>query len=316
MAETLNNSSNADPRTLRIWRFVDGKSGHEKQTLGLTEALSDSVTVVVQDFDVRTPSTWCAEIKARLQKRRGTHCGPDLIIGAGHATHWPMLMTRLFCGGRTVLLMSPSLPTRFFDLVFVPRHDRRREANNQIETVGVIGPTQQAEKDPRAGLILVGGVNRHFEWRDEKVLQQIQTLIRENPEVSWAIFDSRRTPESMMDTLTAIAEVEYMSWRDVTSDSLTSRLSSATQVWVTADSVSMLYEALTAGAVVGVIELPLMRPKRPNKLTRGLMDLREDNQIHLFHESPRLTMNHDARAAMSESRRCADIVLERLFIVA
>ena len=120
----------------------------------------------------------------------------------------------------------------------------------------------------------------------------------------------------MMETLTALDDVECISWRDVTSDSLASRLSSATQVWVTADSVSMLYEALTAGAVVGVIELPLMRPKRPNKLTRGLMDLREDNQIHLFHESPRLTMNHDARAAMSESRRCADIVLERLFIVA
>ena len=120
----------------------------------------------------------------------------------------------------------------------------------------------------------------------------------------------------MMETLTALADVEYMGWRDVTSDSLASRLSSATQVWVTADSVSMLYEALTAGAVVGVIELPLKRPKRLNKLTRGLLDLREDNQIHLFHESPRLTMNHDARAAMSESRRCADIVLERLFFVA
>ena len=316
MVETLNNSSNTEPRTVRVWRFLDGKPGHEKQTLGLTEALSDSVTVVVRDFDVRMPGTWCSEIKARLQKRRGIHDRPDLIVGAGHATHWPMLMTRIFCGGRTVLLMSPSLPVRFFDLVFVPRHDHRREAVNLIETLGVIGPMKPTEKDPGAGLILLGGANRHFEWRDERVLQQVQSLIRENPEISWTIFDSRRTPESMMKILTALADVEYMNWRDIASDSLASRLSSATQVWVTADSVSMLYEALTAGAVVGVIELPLKRPERSNKLTRGLVDLRETNRIQLFNEGPRLIMHHDVPEAMSEGRRCADIVLERLFFVA
>ena len=120
----------------------------------------------------------------------------------------------------------------------------------------------------------------------------------------------------MMETLTALDDVECISWRDVTSDSLASRLSAAAQVWVTADSVSMLYEALTAGAVVGVIELPLKRPERSNKLTRGLVDLRETNRIQLFTEGPRLIMHHDVPEGLSEGRRCADIVLERLFFVA
>ena len=316
MAEILTRPTNSTQGTLHVWRFVDGKLGHEKQTLGLTQALAEKIAVDVRDFDVRTSNTWGAEIKARLQKRTHAHCRPDLIVGAGHATHWPMLMTRLFCGGRTVLLMSPSLPAGLFDLVFAPHHDRRRGANNVIETLGVIGPTHQSEKDSNAGLILLGGVNRHFEWRDDEVFFQVEAVMRANPELNWTICDSRRTPSSMSSTLGSLTDGMFARWQDAAPDFLESRLPTATQVWVTADSVSMLYEALSAGAVVGVMELPLKRPKRSNKLVRGLLKLRENGQIHLSHESPRMPVKAVTSTTMSESRRCADIVLERLFFPA
>ena len=316
MAETLTRPANSIPETLQVWRFVDGKLGHEKQTLGLTQALAQKISVDVRDFDVRTSNTWGAEIKARLQKRTHAHCRPDLIVGAGHATHWPMLMTRLFCGGRTVLLMSPSLPAGLFDLVFAPHHDRRRGANNVIETLGVIGPTQPSEKDAKAGLILLGGVNRHFEWNDDEVLCQVESVMQANPELDWTICDSRRTPSSMSGALNMLADGVYRRWQDATPDFLESRLPTAAQVWVTADSVSMLYEALSAGAVVGVMELPLKRPKRSNKLARGLLKLHENGQIHLSHVSPRMPIKAATHTTMAEGRRCADIVLERLFDLA
>jgi len=316
MAEKLTRPASSIPGTLQVWRFVDGKLGHEKQTLGLTQALAQKISVDVRDFDVRTSNTWGAEIKARLQKRTLGHPRPDLIIGAGHATHRPMLMTRLFCGGRTVLLMSPSLPVGLFDLVFAPHHDRSREANNVIETLGVIGPTQPSEKDANVGLILLGGINRHFEWNDDEVLCQIESVMQANPELDWTICDSRRTPSSMSGALKVLADGGYTRWQDATPDFLESRLPKATQVWVTADSVSMLYEALSAGAVVGVMELPLKRPKRSNKLARGLLKLHENGQIHLSHVSPRMPIKAATHKTLSESSRCADIVLERLFNLA
>ena len=316
MAEILTRRANSTQGALHVWRFVDGKLGHEKQTLGLTQALAEKISVDVRDFDVRTSNTWRAEIKAHLQKRTHVQCRPDLIVGAGHATHWPMLMTRLFCGGHTVVLMSPSLPVGLFDLVFAPHHDRRRGANNVIETLGVIGPTQQSEKDANAGLILLGGVNRHFEWRDDEVFCQVESVMRANPELDWTICDSRRTPSSMSSALNMLADGMFTSWQDAAPDFLESRLPTAAQVWVTADSVSMLYEALSAGAVVGVMELPLKRPKRSNKLVRGLLKLHENGQIHLSHESPRMPIKAATSKTMSESRRCADIVLERLFFLA
>jgi hypothetical protein len=212
--------------------------------------------------------------------------------------------------------MSPSLPAGLFDLVFAPHHDRRRGANNVIETLGVIGPTHQSEKDSNAGWILLGGVNRHFEWRDDEVFFQVEAVMRANPELNWTICDSRRTPSSMSSALNMLADGMFTSWQDAAPDFLESRLPTAAQVWVTADSVSMLYEALSAGAVVGVMELPLKRPKRSNKLVRGLLKLHENGQIHLSHESPRMPIKAATSRTMSESRRCADIVLERLFFLA
>jgi hypothetical protein len=73
MAEILTRPTNSTQGTLYVWRFVDGKLGHEKQTLGLTQALAEKIPVDVRDFDVRTSNTWGAEIKARLQKRTHAH---------------------------------------------------------------------------------------------------------------------------------------------------------------------------------------------------------------------------------------------------
>ena len=120
----------------------------------------------------------------------------------------------------------------------------------------------------------------------------------------------------MSSTLGSLTDGMFARWQDAAPDFLESRLPTATQVWVTADSVSMLYEALSAGAVVGVMELPLKRPKRSNKLVRGLLKLHENGQIHLSHESPRMPIKAATSTTMSESRRCADIVLERLFFLA
>ena len=307
---------NTSARTLQVWRFVDGKLGHEKQTLGLIQALADRISVDVREFDARTPNVWGAEIKAHVQKRVPVSRRPDLIVGAGHATHWPILVARLLCGGRTVLLMSPTLPVQFFDLVFAPHHDRHRGAKNVVETLGVISPVQNLEKQANTGLVLLGGVNRHFEWNDAEVFRQVESVIHANPELDWTICDSRRTPSSMSGVLANRADIAFTRWQDSATDFLESRLPVATQVWVTADSVSMLYEALSAGAFVGVIELPLKRPKRSNKLARGLLKLRENNQIHLFHESPRMPSNNAVARTTSESDRCADIVLERLLFLA
>jgi mitochondrial fission protein ELM1 len=108
-------------RPLTLWRITDGKPGHEKQTLGLCQALLRQHEGRCFDVDVcRQPLlNW---LMGRFPAGRSLP-PPDLIIGAGHHTHFAMLAARRAFGGRCVVLMRPSLPLAWFDLCLIPRHD-------------------------------------------------------------------------------------------------------------------------------------------------------------------------------------------------
>ena len=77
--------------------------------------------------------------------------------------------------------MKPSLPHRWFDLLFIPQHDRHRRAANVIETRGVICPTTDAPKDPGQGLTLLCGENPHFVWSNNDIATQIAAIARASP---------------------------------------------------------------------------------------------------------------------------------------
>ena len=98
------------PDALTVWRFVDGKPGHENQSLGMLRALAEHVEVRVEEIPVKRGWGNLADwLLKRCPNRPAGH--PDLLVGAGHATHLPMLACRRACGGRTLVLMKPSLPS-------------------------------------------------------------------------------------------------------------------------------------------------------------------------------------------------------------
>ena len=123
-------------RKLRIWLFKDGKLGHEKQTLGLIQALKEFFDVDTTTYQTST-STY-KKIKRLLRATSRKADKPDLILGAGHQTHIPMLAARLKTRTRIVVLMKPSLPKSWFDLVVVPKHDNIQPRSGIFITNGAI----------------------------------------------------------------------------------------------------------------------------------------------------------------------------------
>lgn len=295
-----------------VWRFVDGKPGHEKQSLGLLQGMAKFVPLEIFTFDVRFNGFWRRQIRRHLMQYPGDVPVPDLIIGVGHGTHVPMLVSKAVCGGKTAVLMNPTLPHRLFDLVLVPHHDRYLRTGNVIETRGVICPTIEREKQPNSGLILLGGINRHFEWDDPDIIQQIDAIVAASPEIHWTICDSRRTPQSIRDAYAERTGLTFMPWEDTTSDYLEGALASSELVWVTADSVSMLYESLSAKASVGVIMLPRKNPKKGNKLLRGIRLLRAQGHVYLTNDGFRMQDRLMPPHFFSENLRCGQVVAERL----
>ncbi len=245
-------------RRLTVWRFTDGKPGHDNQSRGLVAALAKRVTLDTYEL-VPAPRRRAIGHWLRGAYPEAQHLPPpDLIVGAGHGTHWSMLAARRARGGRIIVLMRPSLPLGWFDLCIVPAHDRPAQRRNVITTLGVLNRIQPAaDKDPSSGLMLIGGPSRHYGWDQSGLLEQVRGVLGRRT-LHWTIATSRRTPASTEQELASLAadDVRVVPARQTDPDWLPERLRSASEVWITADSVSMVYEALTAGATCGLFAVP------------------------------------------------------------
>ena len=305
-------ASNNQSRTLTIWRFSDGKAGHDSQSVGLVQALS-GLTSCTQ-LDIRVPpslNTLACLVGAGYLTTK-TFPDPDLIIGAGHATHLPLLCARKYRGGNTVVIMKPSLPTSWFNLCLVPAHDDPKLTKNIVLTKGAMntikpGNTHQSDK----GLMLVGGPSKHFSWNTDDVLNQIKTLI--DAEIQdWVITDSPRTPGETSNALQTLSSdrTQYCPHDSTNKGWLAEQLGIAGSAWVTEDSVSMIYEALTSGASVGLLRVS---PPNSGRIQKAIKPLIEEGYLTRF-ESWRT--NHKLvhkKGDFNEAVRCAGLVLGRFF---
>ena len=294
-----------------VWRLVDGKPGHDKQSAGLLQAVEERRPVACYDFDMRFKALFWRQLRRHLRHGSADVPAPSLVVGAGHRTHLPMLLVRTACGGLCVALMKPTLPHRLFDLIFVPEHDRCRPSANVVVTRGVICPTARGHRQPRRGLILLGGTNPHFAWCCAAVAKQVAAIATASPEVAWEVCDSRRTPATMLRTLPRLPNLFRRPRQAAGGDFLANALAQADAVWVTADSTSMLYEALSARGRVGVIDLPAKHRRRESKHTRGIRLLKAQGHVQSLADGDRLAAGQASPFA-PENARCAAIVVERL----
>lgn len=246
-------------KTCVIWRITDGKRGHERQTQGLVQALARLMPVTATDIpaEPRRSALWHG-LTGKFPAGLGLDA-PDMIVGAGHGTHLTMLAARRARGGKTVVLMKPSLPLRCFDLGLIPEHDAVDGLPNVMVTRGAINAIQPfGEKDGTAGLILMGGISSHYHWDEAHLVEQVRCVTAQAPSLHWIVTTSPRTPPDMLAHLRALPNAQRLQvvpFQEASVEWLPSQLARAAQVWVTPDSVSMVYEALTSGAAVGVFEL-------------------------------------------------------------
>lgn len=290
-------------RATVVWVFTDGKAGHENQTRGLLAALARRQPVDARWINV---PAYASVLSSLMTRRFLPGVGlppPDLLIGAGHRTHLPLLAARRAHGGRTIVLMKPSLPRAWFDLCVIPEHDEISGVNVQT-TRGALNPVEAGQKNARAGLILIGGPSRHHGWSANDILSQVETIVTKEKDIDWTLTSSRRTPAS------TTARLRALTFRNLTVVPVTEtgpgwlpeRLASAAQVWVTEDSVSMVYEALTANAATGVLEVPA---KRASRIARGIAALTRDGLVTRFADWQRGKKLAAPAAPFNEAARVA-----------
>jgi mitochondrial fission protein ELM1 len=295
-------------RALILWLIGDGKPGHENQSLGLAEAMARRATCEIHRISIAGKGGIFGRIRAAFAQSAALP-SPDFVIAAGHATHLPLLCLARKHRAKSIVLMRPSLPLRCFDLCIAPSHDFRKKPTrkNLILTRGAINRVHAIDS-PKAGkLILIGGPSKTHGWDAAAMLEMLDAITVTG---GWQLTDSRRTPEGFLEQIKKrLPNIEIFSCKETASDWLPDKLSRAKEVWVSEDSVSMIYEALSSGARVGLLPVPRLKPK--SRVLRGVDELLEAGFLTSFSEWGKTGHLSPAPAALNEADRCGEILFER-----
>ena len=300
----------SEQQPLTIWILDDGKPGHRNQSLGLAEAIGRIRDASIHLISLPHDAGFFSRMKKACEQAKQLP-KPDLVIAAGHKTHVALLYLARKTGARSVVLMKPSLPCKWFDHCLIPEHDFAegvKTPENVMLTKGALNRIayDQEAKDG-SGLFLVGGSSSEFGFDGEALHKAIGEIVGQGGDVQWTLTDSRRTPEDFIESLKE-ARISKHPHQKTDSDWLPEQLRRASVVWVTEDSVSMIYEALSCGAQVGL--LPMPRIKKAGRVARGVENLLEEQRIIAYSSwqaSHQLPVNQDV---LAEADRCAELISE------
>jgi mitochondrial fission protein ELM1 len=246
--------------SLCIWFFHDQRPGHLKQLQGLASRLQAHARVDIIWLDI---AKYRLSIRHLFKPTKALNKlpKPNIVIGAGHQTHFSVLLAAYHFKAFSTLIMKPSLPLGWFDAIICPEHDQVAASANILRTFGPLNsvtPPISSEqiKERTDHLILIGGPSKHYQFESEALLVQIQQLCQENSENQWILSNSPRTPADFLTQVKAL-NLPNLAIHDYAQSSLTpldSLLIQSKIVWLTPDSMSMIFEALTAGARVGLFD--------------------------------------------------------------
>lgn len=307
-------------KTLRTAVFYDDRIGHQKQTDGILNALSQLTTVDIVYKKIITPSWITSFLHFFLFFlcffRRNNQHNIDMIIGTGSHLHIPMLYLKRKTGAFWVCSMKPDLTflNRFIDLSFIPIHDGIKLRENVLNTIGPPNLSQNKKQHMMSNaMILIGGIdNKSHYWDSKKILDSIKKIIENTGERTWTISSSRRTPEDCINMLEDLVinspQVTFFKAEDTQKGWIEKEYDKNSTVWITADSMSMIYEAISAGCRVGVI--PVNWKRKKNKFQKSL-DYLLDNNLIKDYNNWLLDNKMTEMADLNEAKRCAEEILKR-----
>ena len=253
-----------------IWRFTDGKAGHDKQSLALVDSLMNQTKCRLFDFNVQGQRNPILNIIFKNYKLPEGITKPDIAIGAGHKTHLHLLAIKRCFNAKIVVIMKPSIPLIFFDLCIIPKHDGIKNGPNIINTQSsLVKFNSNLKKKENTGLILIGGPSKHYFWDSKTVLEEICKISKKFKFRKLLLSTSRRTPFDFLDQLNElnISDIKVYEYSKIKSDWLDKHINKVKNIWVTNDSYSMVTEALASGADVDIIGLKV---KQDSKLSKEM----------------------------------------------
>ena len=264
---------------MHIVYVSDGKAGHRSQAVGLFKALQRQVTEDVSFEEIGIDQLPVFSLLAVWGKQQfvGFSQAPDYIIGVGsHTQLRVLLLGKVFPQAKTVILMKPNFPFSWFNHVIIPAHDGVAETGNVILSQGALNPIVNEQRHVQNRILIAfGGSSKRHQWNAEKVLNAIQNIVTHNAQAEIILTTSRRTPAEFLAELERqdyASKLHIFPVEQTPQGWIFEEMQKAEAVWVTEDSVSMIYEALTAGCKVAVISMDRLKADRIVKSVDSLLE--------------------------------------------
>ncbi|OAL75797.1 nucleoside-diphosphate sugar epimerase [Acinetobacter sp. SFB] len=293
---------------MHIVYVSDGKAGHRSQAVGLYKAMqrqsADEVSfeeVLIDQLPIF--SLFSGVLKKSIATLKQP---PDYIFGVGsHTQLRVLLLGKVYPRAKTIILMKPNFPVTWFDYAIIPEHDGVNASEHVINTQGALNPIiNEGRHQANRILIALGGSSKRHQWNETKVLDVIQQIVNRHPLAEIILTTSRRTPKEFLAHLNEKSfkgQLKIFPVEQTPQGWIFEEMQKAEAVWVTEDSVSMIFEALTAGCRVGIIEIDRLKSDRITQLLDQLLTqaLLGENKVKLLN------------LKMDEAARVADILLKK-----
>ena len=265
---------------MKICWFKDSKIGHEKQVHAILDNLALTQDLLIEEIHISNP-VWLELFLYLLKIKPKQDSIPDIIIGAGSKTTIPMLRHKIHSKTKVISVMKPQFFESKFDLIVAPRHDYKVVPNNVFTYIGSIAKVNINPELEDIGLIVVGGLNKHFNFDDDYLISQIDFVISLFPNTKWIVFNSRRTPKSFNERIKKSTSIEK--FIDVTSnfEPLNDYLPKAKFKFVTPDSVNMIFESLSSSGETYLFD---MDSPRENKITKLINEVKNNKYVGFLEE--------------------------------
>jgi mitochondrial fission protein ELM1 len=285
----------------RIWALLGAHRGDNNQVLALAEALGlpfEEKTLSYNALRRIPPSLLGPSLSSVDANHRAQLEGdpPDLTISTGLRSVPVVRELQRRSGGRTILvhLGFPRISPRHFDLVVPTPEYPVPDAPNVLRIPFALTPHRAREVDqsdrellkaypsPRR-LVLIGGPTLYWELSVSTIIGAMEQLLNAARQDGGSILavGSPRTPMEVLDAVHRTlhsASVPFLFEPGDGPPAYPALVEVADEIFVTADSVAMVADAVTTGKPVGLIPIA----KSPlGRLTMGLMDrLRSGQRLY------------------------------------
>lgn len=283
--------------TPNIWVLTDDRAGNVGQCLGVAEALG--LPFVQKDIaynrlaklpNILLGARLCAVQASTRETLKAPW--PDLVISAGRRTAPVARYIKKQSKGQTKLvqIMHPgSAGASDFDLIFVPDHDAKTLAANEVAMIGAphrVTATKLAEARavwsshfadlPRPLIaLIVGGATKDKEFSDPmaKALGQQVNQLATSLGGSVLLTTSRRTGQAAEALVKEITVPSFMyRWGQAGENPYFGFLACADYIVVSGDSVSMCSEACAAGKPVAIFAPDNMISQKHQRMVQSMVE--------------------------------------------